>query len=155
MGPICQNYEENFEDAECGPDPMHPSDTEYSSIEDGVSSNDDEIKNLFAEPALPEEARAQDVESVEVVVDLTPPAVSRVQDNRCAAVNRCGMKTTPLTIGGHVRLNCHKKVHWCSCGSLWAERGDGCRVRLEDLSEQGRANTALVGALICFGCMGM
>ena len=79
----------------------------------------------------------------------------QVKDNRCAAGNLCGMKTTPLTIGGHVCLNCHKKVHGCLCGSLWAERGDGCRVGLEDLSEQGRANTALVGALICFGCMGM
>ena len=64
------------------------------------------------------------------------------------------MKTTPLTIGGHVCLNCYKKVHGCLCGSLWAERGDGCRVGLEDLGEQGRANAALVGALICFGCMG-
>ena len=33
----------NFEDAGCGTDPMHPSDTECSSIEDGDSSDDDEI----------------------------------------------------------------------------------------------------------------
>ena len=38
---------------------------------------------------------------------------------------------------------CHKKVHECLCGSLWAERGDGCRVRLEDLSEQGRAQYSI------------
>ena len=87
--------------------------------------------------ALPAKARVRDVESVEVVVD-SPPAVSRVQDSRCVDGNLCGMKTTPLTIGGHVCLNCHKKVHGCLCGNLWAERGDGCRVRLEDLSEQGR-----------------
>jgi len=144
----------NFEDAECGPDPMHPSDIECSSIEDGDSSDDDEIKELFAEQVLPAKARVRDVESVAIVADSTPPAVSQVKDNRCAAGKLCGMKTTPLTIGGHVCLNCHKKVHGCLCGSLWAERGDGCRVGLEDLSEQGRANAALVGALICFGCMG-
>ena len=38
--------------------------------------------------------------------------------------------------------------------TLIADRGDGCQVRLEDLSKQGRVHTALVGALICFGCMG-
>ena len=36
----------NFEDAEYGPDPMHPTDTECSSIEHGDSSDDDEIKEL-------------------------------------------------------------------------------------------------------------
>ena len=30
----------NFEDVECGPDPIHPSDIECSSIEDGDSSDD-------------------------------------------------------------------------------------------------------------------
>ena len=144
----------NFGDAEYGPDSMHPSDIECSSIEGGDSSDDDEIKELFAEQVLPAKARVRDVESVAIVADSTPPAVSQVQDNRCAAGNLCGTKTTPLTIGGHVCLNCHKKVHGCLCGSLWTERGDGCRVRLEDLSEQGRAHTALVGALLCFGCMG-
>ena len=134
---------------------MHPSDIECSSIEDGDSSDDDQIKELFAEQVLPAEARVRDVESVVIVADSTPPAVSQVKDNRCAAGKLCGMKTTPLTIGGHVCLNCHKKVHGCLCGSLWAERGDDCRVRLDDLGEQGHANTALVGALICFGCMGM
>ena len=97
----------------------------------------------------------RDIESVEIVVDLTPPAVSQVQDTRCANGNLCGMKTPPLTIEGHVYLTRHKKVHVCLCGSLRDERGNGCRVRLEDLSEQGHSNTALVGALICFGCMGM
>ena len=101
---------------------MHPSDIECSIIEDGDSSDDDEIKELFAEQVLPAKARVRDVESVEVVVD-SPPAVSRVQDNRCAAGNLCGMKAAPLTTGGYVWLNCHKK-HWCLCGSLWAERGD-------------------------------
>ena len=96
----------NFEDAKCGPDPMHPSDIECSSMDNGDSSDDDETKELFAEPALPEKARVRDVESVEVVVD-SPPAVSRVQDNRCAAGNLCRMKTTPLTIGDHVCLNCN------------------------------------------------
>ena len=96
-----------------------------------------------------------DVESVEIVADLTPQAVSQVQDTRCAAGNLHGMKTTPLTTGGHVCLNCHKKVHGCLCDSFWAKRGDGCQIRSEDLGEQGRANTALVGALIYFGRMGM
>ena len=77
---------------------MYPSDIECSSIEDDDSSDDDEIKELFAEPALPAKVRSRDVESVEVVVDSTPPDVSRVQDNRCAATNLCGTKTTPLTI---------------------------------------------------------
>ena len=101
----------NFEDAECGPDPMYPSDIECSSIEDIDSSDDDEIKELFAEQALPAKARVRDVESVEVVVDSTPPAVSQVKDSRCAAGNLCGTETTPLAIGGHVCLNCYKKVH--------------------------------------------
>ena len=145
----------HFEDAERGPAPMHPSDVACSSTEDGDSSDEDESKELFAEQALPAKARVRGVESVDIVVDSTPPAVSQDQDNRRAAGNLCGTKTTPLTIGGHVCLNCHKKVHGCFCGNLWAERRDGCRVRLEDLGEQGRKNTALVGALICFGCMGM
>ena len=33
----------NFEDAECGPDPMHPSDIGCSSVEGGDSSDDGEI----------------------------------------------------------------------------------------------------------------
>ena len=144
----------NFEDAECGLDPMHPSDIGCSSMKDGDSSDDDEIKELFAEPALPAKAKVWDVESAEVVADLSPPTVSRDQDNRCTAGNFCGTKKTPLTIGSYMCLHCHKKGHWCLCGSVWTERGDDCRVRLEDLTEQGRANTALVGALICFGCMG-
>ena len=37
------------QNAECGPDPMHPSDIECSSIEDGDSSDDDEIKDCFTE----------------------------------------------------------------------------------------------------------
>ena len=126
----------HFEDAECGPDPMHPSDIdiECSSIEDVDSSDDDEIKELFAEQVLPAKARVRDVESVAIVEDSTPPAVSQVKDNRCAAGKLCGMKTTPLTIGGQVCLVCHKNVHGCICASLWAERGDGCQVTLEDLS---------------------
>ena len=116
----------NFEDAECGPDPMHPSDTECSSIEDGDSSDDDEIKELFTEQALPEKARVRDIESVEIVIDSTPRAVSQVQDIRCTAGNICGTKAPPLTTGDHVGLNCHNKVHGCLCGILWAERGDGC-----------------------------
>jgi hypothetical protein len=144
----------NFEDVECGPDPMHPSDEECSSDED-VGSSDDEIEELYADPAPPARVRVQDVERIEVIVHPTPPARAQVQDNRCAAGNLCGMKTTPLTRGGHVCLNCHKKLHGCLCGSLWDERGDACRVRLEDLSEQGRQNTDIVGAMICFGCMGM
>ena len=144
----------NFEDVECGPDPMHPSDEECSSDED-VGSSDDEIEELYADPAPPARVRVQDVERVEVLVDPTPPAREQVQDNRCAAGNLCGMKTTPLTRGGHVCLNCRKKLHGCLCGSLWDEQGDACRVRLEDLSEQGRQNTEIVGALICFGCMGI
>ena len=108
----------NFEDAECESDPMHQSDNECSSIGDGDSSNGDEIKKPFVEPALPAKPRVRGVESVEVVVELTPPAVSRVQDSRCAAGSLCGMKTTPLTIGCHVCLNCHNKVQVCLCRNL-------------------------------------
>ena len=126
----------NFEDVVCGPDPMHPSDEECSSDED-VGSSDDEIEELYADPDPPARARVQDVERVEVMVDPTLPARAQVQDNRCAAGNLCGMKTTPLTRVGHVCLNCREKLHGCLCGSLWDERGDACRVRLEDLSEQG------------------
>ena len=37
----------HFECAECGPDHIHPSDIGYSSVENGVSSDDDEIhKNI-------------------------------------------------------------------------------------------------------------
>jgi len=145
----------DFEDVECRPDPMHPSDNECSSDEDEDSSDDDENKELYADPAPPARARVQDVERVEVVVDPTLPARAPVQDNRCAAGNLYVMKTTPLPRGWHVCLNCCNKLHGCLCGSLWVGRGDACRLRLEDLSEQGCTNTAIVGALICFGCMGM
>ncbi len=40
-------------------------------------------------------------------------------------------------------------------GVCGMNNGDACQVRLEDLSEQGRQNTEIVGALICFGCMGI
>ena len=96
----------------------------------------------------------RDAESVEVVVD-SPSAVSRVQDNRCAAGNPCGTKTTPLTIRGRMCIHCHNKVHGCLRGGLWSKIGDDCQVRLEDLDEQGRAHIALGGTLIYFGCMGM
>ena len=124
----------NFEDVECGQDPMHPSDEECSSDEDvGIGSSDDEVEEFYADPAPPARARVQDVERVEVVVDPTlparaqvqdnrcaagptPPTTAQVQDNRCAAGSLCGMTTTPLTRGGHVCLNCHKKVHGSLCG---------------------------------------
>ena len=99
-----------FLDAECGPDPTHPSDNECSSVEDDDSSDDDEIEELYADPAAPARGRVRDVERLEVVIDPTPPATAQVQDNRCDADNLCGMKTAPLTIGGHVCLNFHKKV---------------------------------------------
>ena len=122
----CEAVHVNFKDVEYGPDTMHPSDVECSSIEDGDRSDDDKIKELYAEQALPAKVRVRVVESVEIVVDLTPSAASQVQDNRCVVGNLYGIKKTPLTIGGHVCLNFHKKVHGCLCRSLWAEREDGC-----------------------------
>ena len=118
----------NFEDAECGPNPIHPSDNECSSVEDDDKSNDDGIEEFYADPAAPARGRALglDAKRVEFVIDPTPPATAHVQDSKCAADNHCGMKTAPLTIGGHVCLNYHKKTHGCLCGSLWAEKGDGC-----------------------------
>ena len=47
----------NFEDVECGPDHMHPSDKECSSDEN-VGNSDDEIKELYADPAPPASASA-------------------------------------------------------------------------------------------------
>ena len=46
----------NFEDVECGPDPMHPSAEECSS-DDDAGSSDDEIEELYADPAPPARAR--------------------------------------------------------------------------------------------------
>ena len=40
----CEVVRTHFEeDAECGPDPMHASNNECSSVEDDDSSNDDDI----------------------------------------------------------------------------------------------------------------
>jgi len=92
---ICDaDVRKNFEDAECGPDPFHPSDDECSSsdvntVDDSLvesSNDDDEIKEVYADPPPP--AR-MDQESRRVAQD-------RVNDNRCAAVEHCGMKSTPL-----------------------------------------------------------
>jgi len=49
-GEVVRTY---FEDAEYGPDPMHPSDNECNSVEDDDSSDDDEIEELYADPAAP------------------------------------------------------------------------------------------------------
>ena len=79
-------------------------------MEDNDSSDDDNIEELYTDPAVPVRGRVQDVERLEVVIDSTLPATVKVQDNRCVADNLCGMKTAPLTIGCHVCLNCHKQV---------------------------------------------
>ena len=60
----------NFEDVECGPDPMHPSDKERSSDEDEDSSDDDEIEELYVDLAPPARTRLQDVERMEVVLSI-------------------------------------------------------------------------------------
>jgi len=154
----------NFEDVECGPDPLHPSDDECSSngndevdgVEDGVvySSGDDAIKEVYADQAPPARARVQYDDIVEVIADPAPPATAQVQDRRCAAGEHCGMKTMQLALReGHVCLNCNKKLHGRLCGTLWDKRGDICQVSVEDLSEQRCKNTSVVGALICLGCI--
>ena len=43
----------DFEDAEYGPDPMHPSDNKCNSVENDDNSDDDEIEELYADPAAP------------------------------------------------------------------------------------------------------
>ena len=45
----------NFKDAEYGPDSMHPSDDECSSVsvEDDDNSDDDEIEEVYTDPATP------------------------------------------------------------------------------------------------------
>ena len=65
-----------FENVECGPDPMHPSDNECSSVEDDNSGDGDMIEELYADSAPPARVRERNVERVEVVVDPTPPATS-------------------------------------------------------------------------------
>ena len=98
----------------------------------------------------------QDDDIEEVIADPSLPASTRVQDHRCAAGEHCGMKTTPLAPdGGYVCMNCDKKLHGSLCGTLWDERGDDCRVGVEDLSAHGRNKTTVVGALICLGCTGV
>ena len=47
----------NFEDVECGPDPMHPGDNGYSSVKDDDSSDDDEIEERYTDPAAPTRGR--------------------------------------------------------------------------------------------------
>ena len=60
-----------FEDAECGPDPMHPRDTECRSAENDDSSDDDEIEELCVDPAVPARGRVPNVERGEVVIGST------------------------------------------------------------------------------------
>ena len=139
-----------FEDVECGSGPVYPSDNACSSVEDDNISNDDEVEELYADPDPPARVRVWDVERVEIVIDPSPLVTTRVQDSRCTAGNMCDKKTAPLIIEGRVCLNSHNVD-----GCLWAERGDACRVTLEDLSEYGRTHTAIVGVLIYFGCIGI
>ena len=180
---ICgANVRTNFEDVECGPDPFHPSDDECSSS--GIKSidtssvessdDDDEIEEIYADPPPPPGRTAQDRmvaqessdgndEIEEVYADPPPPArmvqerrvaQDRVNDNRCAAGEHCGMKTTPLHEKAHVCLNCNKKMHGNLCGHLWSERGDNCQIRQKDLTERAREKCKATGVLICFGCTG-
>ena len=75
VGEICGEAEHpNFEDVDYGPDPMHPINNECSTDENKDSSDDDEIEDLYADPALSARARVWDVKSIEVVVDPNPPA---------------------------------------------------------------------------------
>lgn len=75
-------------------DPMHPrSDNKWMKAVIMTTS-----KCFYTDPAQPARARVQDVEVVDLIVDLAPSVRARVQDNRCAAGNRCGMKTAPLPI---------------------------------------------------------
>ena len=77
---------------------MHTRGNKCSSVEDDDSSDDDEIEELYADPAVPARGRVRDVETVEVVIDPTLSATAQVQDNRCAAYNLCDIQTAPLAI---------------------------------------------------------
>ena len=77
---------------------MHPSDNECSSVEDDDSSDDDEIEELYTDPAVPAGGRVRAVERLEVVIDSILPATAHVQDSRCAVDNLCGTKTASLTV---------------------------------------------------------
>ena len=39
------------------------------------------------------------------------------------------------------------------CGTLWAERGDTCKITVEHLTDLGKKKTTTVGALIYDFCM--
>ena len=67
----------NFEETGYGPDPMHPSDNECSSVDDDDNSDDDEISELYTNPAAPARGRVRGVERVEVVIEPTPPATAQ------------------------------------------------------------------------------
>ena len=54
----------HFKNAEYGPDHMHQSDNECSSVEDDDNSDDDEIEELYVDPAAPTRGRAWDVEKL-------------------------------------------------------------------------------------------
>ena len=70
----------------------------------------------------------------------------------CAAGELCGMKAIPLD-GLHSCMNCGKLMHGALCGTLWAERGDTCKITVELLTDFGKKKTTTVCSLICNLCM--
>ena len=165
----------NFEGAECGPDPFHPSDDECSSSDGDTESSDDdeEIEELYADPPPPaRKAEKRTPPSARMAKERTPPPARMaeertppprmaekrtpppVNDNMCAAGEHCGMKSVPLHEKAYLCLNCNNKMHGFLCGHLWSERGDDCQIPEEDLSEWGRKKCKSTGALICFACAG-
>ena len=50
-----------FEDVECRADPMYPRDNACNSVEDDDNSDDEEIKELYANPGPSARMRVQDI----------------------------------------------------------------------------------------------
>ena len=68
----------NFEDIEYGTDPMQLSDNKYSSMGGDDNSDNDEIEELYTDPAAPARGVVWDVERVELGKDPTPSATAQI-----------------------------------------------------------------------------
>ena len=95
---VCTNFED---EACCGADPPFPSDDE--------STSDDSVEEVYVTPAT------------KLTAQFSEKSQSQKDMNKCAAGERCGMKTTPLD-GLHSCMNCSKHMHGF-CVELFGMKG--------------------------------
>ena len=128
----------NFDGVECGPNEHFPSRDEYNSDED--TSSDDSVEEIYVEAAA----------TTNVIAAAT---INANDDGHvCEAGELCSTKANILD-GLHSCMNCGKLMHGALCGTLWAERGDTCKITVEHLTDLGKNKTTTISALICNLCM--